>query len=85
MIAEVAQPCSTGILHDAAAARFDDVAADDRVGGPVGAFDEHVRLDALDDLGRRLFVENHDGVDARQRGQDLRALSSGVIGRVGPL
>ena len=30
---------------DAAAARLDDVAADDGVGGPVGAFDEHVGLE----------------------------------------
>ena len=57
-----------------AAAGLDDVAADDRVFGPVGAFDEHVRLDRREsNLVRRLFVEDHDAVDARQRREDFRA------------
>ena len=59
---------------DAAAARFDDVAADDGVCGPVGAFDEHIRLQRGDDLVRRVLVEDHHRIDARQRREDFGAL-----------
>ena len=34
---------------------------------------------------RRVLVEDHDGVDARERGEDLGALGLRVIGRSGPL
>ena len=60
--------------HDAAAARFDGVAADDLIGGPVGALDEDVRLEGRDDLRRRVLVEDDDRVDRRQRGEDFGAL-----------
>ena len=52
---------------------MNNVAADDGVVGPVGAFDEDVGLDALDDGGGREVVEDEDGVDARQGGEQLRA------------
>ena len=63
-------------LHadDAAAARLDDVAADDVVGTPVRALDEHVGLDAPDDRVRRVLVEDRDGVHALERQQDFGAL-----------
>ena len=60
---------------DPPAARFDRVAADDGVGGPVGAFDEHVRLNLADDLGGRFLVEDHRRIDARERGHNLRPLA----------
>ena len=44
-----------GHPHDAAAARLDDVAADDGVVGPVGAFDQHVRFKRGDQVVRRLL------------------------------
>ena len=59
--------------NDAAAARLDDIAADDVVGTPVGAFDEDVRLDLSDDLVRRVLVKDDRRVDARERQQQLRA------------
>ena len=42
--------------------------------GPVGALDEHVRLERADDLVRRVFVEDHHGVDRLEREQHLGAL-----------
>ena len=48
------------LLHrfedDAAAPRLDGVAADDLIRGPVGAFDEHVRLNTDDDAGGRIVA-----------------------------
>ena len=60
--------------HDAAAARFDDVAADDLIGGPVGALDEDVGLQLADDRLRRVLVEDHGGIDGRERGNHFGAL-----------
>ena len=71
--------------NDHAAAGFDDVAADDPVGGPVGALHQDVRLDRGDDGVRIVLVEDDDGIDDGERRQDLRALLLGVIGRAGPL
>ena len=72
--------------HDPAAARLDDVAADDGILGPVGALHEHVGLDRGDDRVRRVLVEDHD---ARRRRRappaPRRARASGVIGPSGPL
>ncbi len=48
---------------DAPAPGFDRVPAHDRVERPVGALHEHVRLEASDDLGRRLLVEIDHGID----------------------
>ena len=69
----------------AAAARFDDVAADDLIGGPVGAFHEDVGLEACDDAVRRVLVEDDDGIDRGERRNDLGALGFGVDRAIGPL
>src|SRR5262245_51175853 len=61
--------------HHFPAARFDRLAADDGIGGPVGAFDEHVRLNLENDLGRRFLVEDDGRIDALERGEDLRPLA----------
>ena len=66
-------PRLDGDAHDAAAARLDDVAADDGVLGPVGALDEHVRLKRRDQIVRRVLVEDDDGVDAGERREDFGA------------
>ena len=50
-----------------AAARLDDIAADNRVLGPVGAFDEHIGLEGGNHIVRRLFVEDDDAVDTGER------------------
>src|SRR5215213_5938763 len=56
---------SEGDADHLAATRFDDMAPDDRVLAPVGAFDEDVRLDGADDFVRRLFVEDHRRINRR--------------------
>src|SRR3954471_8082580 len=53
---------------------LDHVAADDRVWRPIGALDEDVGLKRGDDLERRVFIEDHDAVDARKRAEELDAL-----------
>ena len=71
---------------DPAAARLDDVAADDRVFGPVGAFDEHVRLQRARSASCGVSSSKiDDGVDARERREHSARSASGVIGRSGPL
>ena len=63
---------------DAAAARLDGLAADDGVERPVGAFDEHIRLQPADDLLRVVFVEHHDRVHTRERRQDFGSFALGI-------
>src|SRR5688572_21822405 len=60
--------------NDLPAARLYGVASDDGVFGPVGAFDENVRLNGLDDLSRGVFREDHHAVDAFERSENLCAL-----------
>ena len=55
--------------NDAPAARLDDIAAHDVVRSPVGAFDQDVWSNPTDNRVRCLFVEDHDGIDCRQRQQ----------------
>src|SRR3954471_12881420 len=52
---------------------LDHVAADDRVWRPIGALDEDVGLKRGDDLEGRVFIEDHDAVDARKRAEELDA------------
>ncbi len=68
-----------------AASRFDDVAADDGVGGPVGAFDEHVGLERRNEGVGRLLVEDDHAIDAVERAQDLGPLELGGDRTVRPL
>ena len=63
------------LADDDAAAGLDGVAADDLIRGPVGALDQDVGLDARDDVGRRVLVEDRHGVDAVEREEDFRALA----------
>ena len=67
------------------AARFDDVAPDDGVLSPIGAFDEDVRLEGGNQIVRRVLVEDDDAVDAGEPFEDLRTLRLGGMGRSGPL
>jgi hypothetical protein len=71
--------------NDSAAARFDDVAPDDSVGRPVGAFNENIWLESLDQIVRCGLVENHHTIHACQRFENLRALGLGGNGTSGSL
>jgi len=71
--------------NDSAAACLDDVASDDRVGGPVGAFDEDIGLQSLDQIVRCGLVEDHHTVHACQCFEDLGALGLGGNGTSGSL
>ena len=46
--------------------------------GPVAAFDQHIRLQAADDLLRIVFIEHHHRVHAFERGEDLGAFVLGI-------
>jgi hypothetical protein len=61
--------------HNPAAPRFDNVTTHDVVGGPVCAFDEHVRLNGRDHCLGRLLIKHRDGIDASQRSNELRPLA----------
>ena len=67
-------PLREGDANDPAATRFDGFPADDRVSLPVGALDEHVGLQAADDLLRVVLVEHDDGIHAREAGEHFGAL-----------
>ncbi len=71
--------------NDPPAACFDDVAPDDSVGGPVGAFHEDIGLQSLDQIVWCRLVEYHDTVHACQRFEDLGALGLGGNGTSGSL
>ncbi len=62
---------------DPATARLDGVAADNLIRSPVGAFHEDVGLHGSNDLGRRVLVEEDDGVDGSERGHHLGAFEFG--------
>ena len=70
---------------DPSAARLDDVAADDGVFGPVGALDEHVRLDRrISSCGVSSSKITTPSTHASAARISARS-ASGVIGRSGPL
>ena len=56
------------------ASRLDDVAPDDGVFGPIGAFDEHVRLHRGNQIKRCVLVEDDDPINARERLEHLGPL-----------
>src|SRR5688572_1604833 len=60
---------------DPAAARLDRIAADDLIGCPVGALDQHVRLKRANHLSRGILAEHRDGVDTRERRDELGTLA----------
>jgi hypothetical protein len=66
---------SEGDAHDTAAARFNDIPADDVVLSPIRAFDEDVGPDECHDRVRRVLIKHDHRVDALEREQDFSALS----------
>ena len=62
-----------GNQHDSAPSGLDGIAADDLIGGPIGALHQDVGLHQADDVGGRVFVEDHHGIDAVERGENLRS------------
>jgi hypothetical protein len=69
----------------ASSTRFDDVAADDGVSRPIGAFDEHVGLQSRNDLVRRVFVKDDSSIHDAKAGEELRAFSLSVHRSAGAL
>ena len=63
---------------DLAAARANLIGSDNRVGRIVAALDDHVWLQQLDELERRVLVEQRNGVDGLQCREDVYALSLAV-------
>jgi len=59
---------------DASAALAHEVGSDDVGVAPVTSLDQHVGLDDLDELERRVFIEDRHEVDALERRQHFRAL-----------
>ena len=71
---------------DPAAPGLDPVGADDAVAGVVGAFDQDVGRERLDQLERRVLVEQHDAVHRGEAGEHPgRAACSSATGRPAPL
>ena len=69
-----------------AAARFGDLlGADHGVDRPVGALHQHIRLQAHDQVERRVAVEAGDRVDRCQCGDDRGAVGKGVDRTFRPL
>ena len=68
-----------------ASTRFDGVAADDGVLGPVGALDEHVGLKRGDDLGGVSSSKTTTASTHSSAARISARSASGVIGRSGPL
>src|SRR6185503_1952317 len=67
-----------GNAHHLATARLDRFATHDAVGGPVSALHQDVRLDEPDDVGRRVLVEDDNGVHAGECRKDFRAFAFGI-------
>src|SRR5712692_4331001 len=62
---------------DATTGGFHLFAPDDLVAGPIAALDEHVGKQAGDDFAGSQIVENDDGIDGFESGEDSRALAFG--------
>jgi len=59
--------------HDLAAARANYLATDDCVRSVIATLDDHVRLKRLDQLERRVLVEQGDGIDGLEGRHDIDA------------
>ncbi|HEY1468816.1 MAG TPA: hypothetical protein VGF61_07215 [Candidatus Acidoferrum sp.] len=59
---------------DATAGGFDFFAANDLIAGPVATLDENIGEKSRDDGARSGFVEDEDGIDAFETGEDFGAL-----------
>ena len=64
--------------NDIAARGLDHVAAHHLLAPVIGALDQHRRPHALDQVERRVLVEDDDEVDGLQRGQHLGAAVNGI-------
>ena len=58
---------------DPAAGGLDGRAPDDLVRAPIGAFDQHIRPQPLDEPERRLPCEGRYAIDISQRAQHLES------------
>ena len=70
--------------NDFAAGSLDDLVADDLLEGIVAAFDQHARPDPLDQVDRRVLLEDHDEIDRLKRRQHFRARLLILTGRPSP-
>ena len=59
---------------------FDFLSSDDLIAGPVAAFYQHIGKQPRDDFTRREVVENQNGINAFQRGDNFRAFPLGQNG-----
>lgn len=64
---------NNGNGDDAASGGFHFLAAHDLVAGPVATFHEHIGKQAGDYFAGSQVVEDHDGVDGFQSGENFRA------------
>ena len=66
--------------HDASSPAFHFRRAYDRVFRVIAAFDDHVRLEMLDEIERSVVGEDNDEIHALQRGQHVRTFGVGTDG-----
>lgn len=69
---------------DPSASRRDHITTDDFIGGPIGAFDQHVGLDQADHGVRGFFVKYCDRIDATKCSQHFRPLRLRIDGPAWP-
>ena len=70
---------------DSSSASLNYVTPDDVVLAPIRALDENVGLHRGDNRVRCVFIEDHDHIDGRQRGQDLGSLRFAIDRAIGRL
>src|SRR3982750_3835958 len=71
--------------HHRPARGLDDLMADDLLAGVIAPLDQRTRLDAGDQVERRILIENNDEMDGFERRQHFRTRSLGLNGAIGPL
>ena len=84
MMELVEYPCSTGSRMTRPPRASTVSLPDYLIGRPVGALDQDVGLDAADDVGRGVVVEDRHGVHAVERGEHFGALLFRVDRALGP-
>ena len=63
---------------DGATAFLNQFAADDLIDSVIGAFDQHRRTHAFDQLKRRILLKNHHQIDRLEGGKHLGPALSGI-------
>src|SRR3954468_4292544 len=71
--------------HHRPARGLDDLMADDLLAGVIAPLDQRTRLDAGDQVDRRIFIENNDEIDGFERRQHFRTRSLVLNGAIGAL